>query len=104
MIPVDFFKCLSDQTRLDIVLLVLQNERCVCELTDILNLSQPKISRHLALLRTARLLLDRKQGQWVYYRINPDLPPWCQALLQTTEQQLGQPFKTPDAVLTVCCE
>ncbi|WP_117097917.1 ArsR/SmtB family transcription factor, partial [Klebsiella pneumoniae] len=50
---VDFFKCLSDQTRLNILKLVLNKQNiCVCELTEQLELSQPKISRHLALLRT----------------------------------------------------
>ena len=51
-----------------------------CALDD----SQPKISRHLAQLRTCGLLLDRRQGQWVYYRLNPDLPAWIRTLLDTT--------------------
>jgi ArsR family transcriptional regulator len=61
---VDFFKCLADQTRLDILMLIVkQSERCVCDLTASLDLSQPKISRHLALLRTSGVLQDRRQGQ-----------------------------------------
>ena len=50
MDQVNFFKCLSDETRLNIVTLVAENkELCVCDLTEKLQLSQPKISRHLAL-------------------------------------------------------
>ena len=69
---VDFFKCLSDQTRLNILKLVLNKQNiCVCELTEQLELSQPKISRHLALLRTHGVLMDERRGrQWAtHYKI-----------------------------------
>jgi ArsR family transcriptional regulator len=61
-----------------------EQELCVCELTEALDVSQPKISRHLAQLRQCELLLDRKQGQWVFYRINPALPGWAKLVLQQT--------------------
>lgn len=83
----DFFKCLSDPTRLDILTLVLaKQDICVCEITEQLELSQPKISRHLALLRNLSILLDQRRGQWVYYRINPDLPAWAHSVLHLLEQ------------------
>lgn len=83
MDQVNFFKCLSDETRLNIVTLVVENkELCVCDLTEKLQLSQPKISRHLALLRSSGLLQDRRQSQWVYYSINPQLPDWCHNILK----------------------
>ncbi len=47
---------------------------------------QPKISRHLAQLRKAGLVLDRRQGQWVYYRLNHALPDWARVALQETAQ------------------
>ncbi|MNH36919.1 HTH-type transcriptional repressor AseR [compost metagenome] len=56
----------------------------MCELVCALDDSQPKISRHLAQLRGCGLLLDRRQGQWVYYRLNPDLPAWVRDVLETT--------------------
>lgn len=59
---------------------------CVCEFTEQLNLSQPKISRHLALLRNLGILLDQRQGQWVYYRLNPDLPVWANEVLKVIAQ------------------
>ena len=75
MNPIQFYKCLSDETRLRCLMLIEnEGELCVCELTEALAESQPKVSRHLAQLRQCELLLDRKQGQWVYYRINPTLP------------------------------
>ena len=83
----DFFKCLSDPTRLDIMKWVLVRENvCVCELKELLQLSQPKISRHLALLRNLSVLLDQRKGQWVYYRVNPDLPEWANAVLKIIAQ------------------
>ena len=85
MNPTTLFKCLADDTRAKISLLVVsEGELCVCELTAALDLSQPKISRHLALLRSAGLLLDRRQGQWIYYRLNPDLPDWAKTVLAQT--------------------
>lgn len=82
MSPVMFFKCLSDDTRLRCVtLLQKQGKLCVCELTAALELSQPKISRHLASLRQCGLLLDSRESQWVYYQINPKLPDWALTIL-----------------------
>lgn len=84
----EFFKCLSDTTRLDILLLIVkQGERCVCDLTATLDLSQPKISRHLALLRSTQILQDRRQGQWIYYRLHYALPEWCIEILQIISVQ-----------------
>ncbi|MEW6990764.1 metalloregulator ArsR/SmtB family transcription factor [Colwelliaceae bacterium 6441] len=72
-----FFKCLADQTRLNILTLVdSQGELCVCELTQALALSQPKISRHIALLKSEGLLSHRKVGKWVFYTISTELPQW----------------------------
>ncbi|MFJ7883045.1 metalloregulator ArsR/SmtB family transcription factor [Pseudomonas sp. NPDC096917] len=83
--PAAIFKCLSDETRVRATLLITrEGELCVCELVCALDDSQPKISRHLAQLRGCGLLLDRRQGQWVYYRLNPELPEWVHAVLQTT--------------------
>lgn len=85
----DFFKCLSDPTRLEIIKWVMARENvCVCELTELLQLSQPKISRHLALLRNLSVLLDQRKGQWVYYRVNPDLPEWANAVLKIIAQSV----------------
>ncbi len=77
-----FFRALSDPTRLRCLFLLQQEgELCVCELGFALDLVQPKISRHLALMRDSGLVLDRRAGQWIYYRINPALPEWCHQVL-----------------------
>ncbi|OZY34982.1 transcriptional regulator [Pseudomonas lundensis] len=83
--PPEVFKSLADETRVRAMLLIAnQGELCVCELMCALDDNQPKISRHLAQLRSNDLLLDRRQGQWVYYRLNPDLPTWVREILQVT--------------------
>ena len=80
-----FFKILSDPTRLRCLsLLVAEQELCVCELTHALNLAQPKISHHLAALRKFGLVTDRREGLWIYYRINSDLPLWATQVIKTT--------------------
>jgi ArsR family transcriptional regulator, arsenate/arsenite/antimonite-responsive transcriptional repressor len=85
MTPEILLKSLSDQTRLrSLMLLMNEEELCVCELTHALDLVQPKISRHLASLRELQVVTDRRAGQWIYYRINPKLPEWAKELLQAT--------------------
>ena len=100
----DFFKCLSDPTRLDILKLVMARENiCVCELTEKLELSQPKISRHLALLRNLSILLDQRQGQWVYYRLNPALPAWALAVLNIlAEENVNSMNEFTSSISTHC--
>lgn len=84
MTPTAVFKCLADETRARILLLIArEGELCVCELMCALDDAQPKVSRHLALLRNSSLLADRRQGQWVYYRLHPHLPEWVHGVLDT---------------------
>lgn len=84
MTPERYFRALGDRTRLD-CLLLLRSERelCVCEFVHALELSQPKISRHLAQLRDADIVSDQRRGQWVYYRLHPQLPAWARAVLDS---------------------
>ena len=90
MHPVDFFKCLADETRLRSVLLIeREGELCVCELMAALAETQPKVSRHLAQLRKCGLLLDRRQGQWVFYRLCPELPRWAAQVITAAAANNG---------------
>ena len=95
--PTAVFKCLADDTRVRTMMLITrEGELCVCELTCALNESQPKISRHLAQLRTCGLLVDRRQGQWVYYRLHPTLPDWVNQML-IVALQANTHWLSPDA-------
>ncbi|MDP2562413.1 metalloregulator ArsR/SmtB family transcription factor [Psychrobium sp. 1_MG-2023] len=84
MTLLSFYKALADDTRLKTLLLLsAEQELCVCELMVALNLSQPKISRHLALLKEANLVHSRRQGTWVFYSLSASLEPWQQQLLSS---------------------
>ena len=81
----DFFASLANPVRLRCLLLLMQeDELCVCELMYALDMSQPMVSRHLAQLRKSGLVQDRREGQWIYYRMRNDLPAWVQENLQVT--------------------
>ncbi len=91
MTPLELFKALSDETRLLGTLLIQrEGELCVCELTTALQESQPKVSRHLAQLRSQGLLADRRQGQWVFYKLHPDLPEWVVDLIERAGVHAGE--------------
>ncbi len=78
MNAVQWFKCLADPTRLYTTLLLSEmGELCVCDLVTALELSQPKISRHLAPLRLCNIVEDRRDGHWVYYKLDSRLPAWA---------------------------
>jgi DNA-binding transcriptional ArsR family regulator len=62
-------KALSDETRLRLMKLLEGGELCVCELMQVLDMSQPRISRHLGVLKNAGLVDDRREGKWVYYSL-----------------------------------
>ncbi len=67
------YKILSDETRLRILsLLYRAGQLCVCEIVAILKTSQPKLSRHLSLLRLSKVVSDERKGQWIYYKINDE--------------------------------
>jgi ArsR family transcriptional regulator len=78
-------KALSDPLRLRILETLANGERCVCDLTGELALSQSRLSFHLKVLREAGLLSDRQSGRWVYYRLKPDqlmaLQEWLGSLV-----------------------
>lgn len=80
-----FFQLLSDDTRLrSLILLQKEGELCVCELVHALGVIQPKVSRHLAALRDANVVSDRRSGQWIFYRIHADLPAWARRVIDAT--------------------
>ena len=66
------FHALSDATRLQLLALLRGGERCVCELMEALDAAQSRLSFHLGVLKDAGLVLDRREGRWVYYRLNQE--------------------------------
>lgn len=86
------FKALSDETRLRILALLTHGELCVCDLMAVLQLPQSTVSRHLAYLRNTDLIADRREGIWMYYRLEDQLQimdrtSWQSLLAQMLKQQ-----------------
>lgn len=69
----NFFQLLTNDTRVRIILLLKQRELCVCQLVGSLGMSQPRVSRQLAVLKRSELVISERTGKWNYYKINPDL-------------------------------
>jgi ArsR family transcriptional regulator len=86
----DFFKALGDNTRLRLLNLMGDREICVCYFVDVLDQPQPKISRHLAYLRSAGMVEARRDGKWMHYKMV--MPPHAGAarILRQTLEALGE--------------
>jgi ArsR family transcriptional regulator, arsenate/arsenite/antimonite-responsive transcriptional repressor len=100
-----FFQALGDKTRLRLLNLMGDQEICVCYFVQILGAPQPKISRHLAYLRSAGIVAARREGKWMHYRIV--MPPHigaAQILRQTlAAMQEEKPMQADRARLTKAC-
>lgn len=107
--PLQLFKCLAEETRLQAVALIYQAEElCVCDLCEVLGVSQPKMSRHLKELKNCQIVDADRRGKWVYYRLHPQLPPWSLQLIADTSQTLLRDFDLPqlptDCKGGACCD
>ncbi len=71
----DIFKALSEPIRLRMLVLLTKGELCVCDLTEILEVPQPTVSRHMGKLRQLSLVNDRRAGRWVHYRLTESSDP-----------------------------
>jgi ArsR family transcriptional regulator len=105
------FKALSDETRLKMLKIMGKGEICVCDLVSVLNVSQPKISFHLNVLREAGLIKDRRQGKWIHYSIN-DSDMFKRFLMlsvleRISDEEMNKDFIRLKKVLAVknkCCD
>ncbi|NVD35866.1 metalloregulator ArsR/SmtB family transcription factor [Marinobacter lutaoensis] len=94
--PVALFKAMGETLRLTALLLIRdQGGLCVCELTEALAESQPKVSRHLAVLRAAGLLETERRGQWIFYHLPPGLPGWVTRILEETARHHAALIEQP---------
>tara|TARA_R110002051_G_scaffold139514_1_gene212193 strand:- start:7575 stop:7874 length:300 start_codon:yes stop_codon:yes gene_type:complete len=79
---ISILSALAEPTRLGALRILADGgEHCVCELMDKLGASQSRMSRHMGVLKTNGLVVDRRDAQWVRYTINPDLPDHILALI-----------------------
>jgi ArsR family transcriptional regulator len=94
-----WFHALADETRLQIIERLRDGEQCVCELTDLLQTGQSRLSFHLKTLKDAGIVTDRREGRWIYYSLNSHA-------IEELEEFIGS-IKPKGRVLRVasnCCE
>ena len=102
-----FFQALADNTRLRLLNLMGEQEICVCYFVEVLGQPQPKISRHLAYLRNAGLVVARREGKWMHYRIERPNDAGAIAILETTLSSLKADREMQRDLETLgkaCCE
>lgn len=94
------FHALSDPIRIEVLALLGNGERCVCDLTEVLDVAQSRLSWHLKTLKDAGLVSDRREGRWSYYTLQPDAFARAEAALADLK-----PKSRRLAVRTVgCCD
>jgi ArsR family transcriptional regulator len=101
-----FFLALADKTRLRLLNLMRGGEICVCFLVEVLNESQPKISRHLAYLRGARVVDARRDGKWMHYKISEPEDDFAAGVLRNTLVWLEsqeEMQKEYEKLAQICC-
>lgn len=100
------FRALADPTRLRLLNLIADREICVCYFVEILRISQPKVSRHLAYLRRAGIAASRREGKWVHYRLAVPKDDAAASILRETLKHLKEkPGMRRDVLRlrTACC-
>ena len=100
------FRALADPTRLRLLNLIGDQEICVCYFVEVLRMSQPKISRHLAYLRRAGIVAARREGKWMHYRITTPSDEVATRILRETMKHLSEkPEMKRDIsrLMSACC-
>jgi len=99
------FRAMADATRLRLLNLIADREICVCYLVEILKMSQPKISRHLAYLRRAGIVAARREGKWMHYRLTVPRDDSAERILRETLRNLRErpEMKRDVARLSAAC-
>lgn len=108
---INMFKMLSDENRLRMIMLLYKEELCVCQLSGILELSQPRISQNLAKLRDLNLVSDDRQEKFVYYSLKRDNRLLMDLLQDIEEDRTSYPrlvedaerLRDKDVYLNICC-
>ncbi|CAN5122442.1 hypothetical protein BH20GEM2_BH20GEM2_04930 [soil metagenome] len=94
--PARAFRALGDPKRLRILELLRRGERCVCELTDVMDAGQSLLSFHLKTLKEAGLVSDRREGRWAYYSLDPQV-------LEELEEFLAEIRTAEEEAVGGCC-
>ena len=90
------FKALSEESRLRILSVLFVGELCVCDIEDVLQLTQSNVSRHLTILKNAGIIKSYKNAQWIYYSIDDEFKSDSEELYRFLEQRINK-LSTYDA-------
>jgi len=96
------FHALSDATRLAVLNMLRDGERCVCDLQDALYVAQSRLSFHLKVLREAGLVTDRREGRWSYYRLNTEALEAVHEAVRVLATESAQARRTLEVVGRCC--
>ena len=94
-----WFHALADETRVKIVEMLSHKERCVCELEQMLDVAQSRLSFHLRVLKDAGFLADRREGRWMYYNLQRDTLDQIAAYTKSVK-----PGKHAGSCALACCD
>jgi ArsR family transcriptional regulator len=95
---VKIFKALSDPQRIRILKMLEVRPLCVCEISEILKLANSTVSKHLSLLRDVDFILDKKEGKWVNYSLNPENKNFVNKLQPLIEDSLKKDKTVKDDI------
>ncbi|MEH7386841.1 metalloregulator ArsR/SmtB family transcription factor [Bacillus sp. JJ1521] len=79
-------KAVSDPNRLKLLSCLKKGEVCVCDLVDVLHISQPAVSQQLKKLKDAGIVVERRSGTWKHYRLNDELPLYIQSIIDQLKE------------------
>ncbi len=82
-------KALSDENRVRVLMALSSGELCVCQVIELLNLAPSTVSKHMSILKQARLIESNKNGKWVYYRLPAEAPPVAAAAVEWAKSHLS---------------
>jgi ArsR family transcriptional regulator len=98
------FKLLGDKTRLSIMGLLRERELCVCNVVDILQMSQPSISQHLRKMKAGGLVSEYRRGKWTYYSLTIDDKPYVKHALDSIPSQADRIEWLDEQITAGLCE
>lgn len=101
---VECHKALADKTRLRILSLLKVEALCVCELVEVLQMTQPAVSQHMRKLKNAKLVKERRNGQWVIYSLDGSMYPFFQSILETLPDLSSEIEQLKKNGIKVVCE
>lgn len=98
----DELKLAGDKTRLTILNYLRERECCVCELSELLQTSQPNVSQHMRKLKDGKLVKESRKGQWIYYSLDLGEKPYLADLLASLPSQRDKLKQVCDEIPNRC--